>query len=60
MYSDCISGVRKLDGKIHLDNGKHRCWALYNSDYDKIEMPVLDTTSPEYQRRLEDNPFEMT
>ena len=51
LYSDCIYGVRKADGRILLSNGKHRCLALYNSGYDSIEMPVLD--------EAKSDPFEM-
>ena len=39
-YSDIMSATRKRNGKIVLENGRHRCKALLNSGYKYIDIPV--------------------
>lgn len=38
---DIIYGKLQDDGKIRIADGRHRIFALYNSGYDSIEMPIL-------------------
>ncbi len=50
--TDIISGARDKQGRIILNNGRHRIKALQNSGYTHVVIPVIDDKLAQYGEDL--------